>query len=93
MTLNRVTAGRANADWPCDCGCAQRAPRYPTDLTDEQWAVVEPLLRDARFGGHPAARERLLTEHLYPVRDMDRAELQRRCLVRHRHRHPHSTSW
>jgi arsenite methyltransferase len=33
---------------------------------------------DARFGGHPAARERLLTEHLYPVRDMvlDRAKLQ-----------------
>ena len=44
MTLNRVTAGRANAGRPCDCGCARRAPRYPTDLTDEQWAVLEPLL-------------------------------------------------
>jgi arsenite methyltransferase len=33
---------------------------------------------DARFGGHPAARERLLTEHLYPVRDtvLDKAKLQ-----------------
>ena len=33
---------------------------------------------DARFGGDPAARERLLTEFLYPVRDtvLDKAELQ-----------------
>jgi arsenite methyltransferase len=35
-------------------------------------------LLDTRFGGDPAARERLLTEHLYPVRDtvLDKAELQ-----------------
>jgi putative transposase len=26
---------------------------YPTDLTDEQWAVVEPLLPPARRGGRP----------------------------------------
>jgi len=44
MTLNRVPAGCVNAGWPCDCGCARRARRYPTDLTDEQWAVLEPLL-------------------------------------------------
>ena len=44
MTLNRVRAGRANASWPCECGCAGRTPRYPTDLTDEQRAVLEPLL-------------------------------------------------
>jgi ubiquinone/menaquinone biosynthesis C-methylase UbiE len=33
---------------------------------------------DARFGGDPAARERLLTEFLYPVRDtvLDKAKLQ-----------------
>jgi transposase len=29
---------------PCQCGCAGRVPRYPTDLTDGQWAVLEPLL-------------------------------------------------
>lgn len=35
-------------------------------------------LMDVRFGGDPAARERLLTEHLYPVRDtvLDKADLQ-----------------
>jgi putative transposase len=26
---------------------------YPTDLTDEQWAVVEPLLPPAKHGGRP----------------------------------------
>src|SRR5438874_5992058 len=26
---------------------------YPTDLTDEQWAAVEPLLPPAKHGGRP----------------------------------------
>src|SRR5438045_9720945 len=26
---------------------------YPSDLTDEQWALLEPLLPDAKPGGHP----------------------------------------
>ena len=26
---------------------------YPSDLTDEQWALLEPLLPDARPGGRP----------------------------------------
>lgn len=40
-------------------------------------------LMDGRFGGHPAARERFLTEHMYPIRDMvlDRAKLQPRDTV------------
>ena len=42
MTLNRVRA--ADATCRCACGCAVRRPRYPTDLTDEQRAVLEPLL-------------------------------------------------
>lgn len=28
----------------CECGCATRTRRYPTDTTDAQWAVLEPLL-------------------------------------------------
>jgi transposase len=28
----------------CRCGCATRPRRYPTDLTDAQWAVLQPLL-------------------------------------------------
>ncbi len=26
---------------------------YPTDLTDEQWAILEPLIPPAKHGGHP----------------------------------------
>jgi transposase len=46
MTLNRVQAGHAKAGRQCEClcGCAQRERRYPSDLTDEQWAALEPLL-------------------------------------------------
>lgn len=57
MTLNRVPAGDAKEAWPCACGCAQRAPFYPTDLTDEQWAALEPLLPvmlcGTALGGRP----------------------------------------
>jgi putative transposase len=31
--------------------------RYDTDLTDEQWAVLEPLLRRPRGPGHPTVVE------------------------------------
>ena len=57
MTLNRVPAGDAKAGWPCGCGCADRVPRYPTDLSDAQWAVLEPalpvMLCDTELGGRP----------------------------------------
>ena len=57
MTLNRAAAACANQGWPCGCGCAQRTPRYPTDLTDEQWAVLEPalpvMLCSTELGGRP----------------------------------------
>ena len=47
MPLNRVTAADASCaryECSCECGCLTRARRYPTDLTDAQWAVLEPLL-------------------------------------------------
>ena len=31
---------------------------YPSDLTDEQWAVIEPLLPAPRRGGRPEKHER-----------------------------------
>ena len=43
MTLNRVPAAGATCG-QCPCGCFSREPEYCTDLTDEQWAVLEPLL-------------------------------------------------
>jgi putative transposase len=46
MSLNPVSAVPASFSGPCSCqcGCRDRVPRYPTDLTDAQWAVLEPLL-------------------------------------------------
>src|ERR1700709_1829712 len=34
---------------------ARRGLRYPSDLTDAEWALVEPLLPPARRGGRPRA--------------------------------------
>jgi transposase len=58
MTLNPVPAARANArQRTCQCGCRERVPFYPSDLTDEQWAVLEPLLPvmlcNTVLGGRP----------------------------------------
>jgi transposase len=76
MTLNRVPAGCAKAGWPCECecGCAQRVPCYPTDLTDEQWAVLEPLLPVMLcltvLGGRPEKhRRRTMIDAMFYVAD------------------------
>ena len=44
MPLNRVAPDGASYTCSCECGCLTRAHRYPTDLTDAEWAVLEPLL-------------------------------------------------
>ena len=36
----------------CVCSSVTRKP-YPTDLTDEQWALLAPLLPPAKAGGRP----------------------------------------
>jgi transposase len=41
-------AGTRNASTSCaspGCWCRDRVPRYPSDLTGEQWAVLEPRAR------------------------------------------------
>ena len=47
-----------------------REPRYPSDLTDDQWALVEPLLPPAGTGGRPEkhARRAVVDAVLYLVR-------------------------
>jgi putative transposase len=47
----------------------ERKP-YPTDLTDEQWLLVKPFLRDAKPGGRPrtANLREVLNALLYLVR-------------------------
>ncbi|MCH6171751.1 IS5 family transposase [Pseudonocardia alaniniphila] len=49
---------------------ARRAPRYPSDMTDEQWALIEPLLPPARTGGRPEKHPRrdVVDAILYVVR-------------------------
>jgi putative transposase len=46
MSLNPVLpqAGKPVPGVSCTCGCVTRARRYPTDLSDTQWAILEPLL-------------------------------------------------
>ena len=42
-------AAARNASTSCaspGCWCRDRAPRYPSDLTDEQWPVLEPRARE-----------------------------------------------
>jgi transposase len=43
---------------------------YPSDLTDEQWAVIEPLVPAVRSGGRPEkhTRRRIVEAILYVVR-------------------------
>ncbi len=47
-----------------------REPRYPSDLTDEQWVLVEPLLPPAGTGGRPEkhSRRAVVDAVLYVVR-------------------------
>jgi transposase len=44
--------------------------RYPSDLTDKQWAVIEPLVPDAKPGGRErkADKRELVEAILYALR-------------------------
>ena len=44
--------------------------RYPTDLTDAQWALLEPLIPPAKPGGRPPkhSRRELVNGMLYVLR-------------------------
>jgi putative transposase len=60
MSSNRVAA--AAASFACACGCVTRPRRYPSDLTDAQWAVLEPVLPvplcRTPLGGRPERHHR-----------------------------------
>jgi hypothetical protein len=62
MPLNRVPSAGASYACSCECGCASRVRRYPTDLTDAQWAALEPLLPvmlcATALGGRPELHSR-----------------------------------
>ena len=41
-----------------DSGRVARRSRYPSDTSDEQWALIEPLLPEVKTGGRPVAEGR-----------------------------------
>ncbi len=45
MPVYSVTAGKPSCASP-GCWCRDRRPCYPSDLTDEQWKVLEPRARE-----------------------------------------------
>lgn len=49
---------------------ARRPQRYPSDTSDEQWAVIEPLLPPVKSGGRPEKHPRraIVDAILYVVR-------------------------
>ena len=62
MPSNRPGGDAATRSPSCACGCLTRRPRYPSDLTDAQWAVLEPLLpvplSQTPLGGRPEKHHR-----------------------------------
>jgi transposase len=64
MPLNPAPAvqARPTRGSTCDCGCVTRTGRYPSDLTDAEWAVLAPLLPTPACqtpqGGRPETHER-----------------------------------
>jgi transposase len=45
MPVYPAAAQTADCSSP-GCCCRDRVPRYPSDLTDEQWQVLEPRARE-----------------------------------------------
>jgi transposase len=62
VSFNPARPGDATPGCSCTCGCVTRIPRYPTDLTGAQWAVLEPLLPVmlclTALGGRPEKHHR-----------------------------------
>ncbi len=48
----------------------RKRKRYPTDLTEREWAILEPLVPPAKPGGRPVAHRRreILNAILYVLR-------------------------
>src|SRR5207302_2789928 len=68
---------------------------YPTDLTDEQWAVVEPLLPPAKHGGRPRTADlRLVVNTIfYLVKSGCQWAMLPRDLARRSTAHDYFAAW
>jgi putative transposase len=51
---------------------------YPSDLTEQQWAILEPLVPPAKPGGHPRTTD--IREVINAILDLDRTGGQWRAL-------------
>ncbi len=40
------------------CICCRKRRAYPSDVTDKEWAILEPLIPTAKPGGRPQEIER-----------------------------------
>jgi putative transposase len=63
---------------PPPAGQPRALPRYPSDLTDQEWALVEPLLPPAKPAGRPRTTD--LREVLNALFYLDRTGCQWRAL-------------
>lgn len=66
MSLNRA-GGDTSSPGVCPCGCTLRSRRYPSDLTDREWMLLEPVLPPALSG--PGRRGRPEKHHRRAVLD------------------------
>ena len=64
-----------------------RGERYPSDVTDEEWAIIEPMIPPARTGGRK--RDTNMREVFNAIRYIDRTGCQWRQLPKDFP--PHST--
>ena len=66
-----------------------RRASYPSDLTDQEWPLLEPLISPAKPGGHPRTTD--MREVINTILYLDRTGCQWRVLL---HELPHwSTVW
>ena len=63
MSIYLVEANKASCR-VSGCACRDRVPRYPSDLTDEQWELLEPEARAvmAELAGFVAGHGTTLAE-------------------------------
>jgi transposase len=78
-----AVARRKLAEQPITSPSAKRerlSRRYPSDLTDQEWAILEPLLPAAKPGGRPRTSD--MREVLNAILYVDRTGCQWRALPR-----------
>jgi transposase len=82
---SRSTQGNAGALWkrreqqaPLNAQRKLSSRRYPSDLTDQQWAILEPLIPPAKEGGRPRTTD--MRDVLNALFSVDRTGCQWRAL-------------